>query len=449
MKENIILGGGISGLIFQFYNPEFLLITDSFGGMLENEKDFGVMTLWDTKTTRQLLTDLEIEIKPKHSDIHYYFNGKIYKEAPSLLREEHIRKKMGPLSSLIDFKDLTLSTDKTNYIPSLKVDFIELLKKLRNKLNRHIVGRVTKINDEYVIVNIGEENKLDYHTHMFKYNALISTLPAFVFWDIWNGKNCKEICNLDEFNYTSTTNISMKKLEGKLKSKLIDSGCLSENFQHYVYFMDDSPYHRLSRTTSGKYCIQFPGEYSIEKVSKILDIPISKLKIRINKIGQFVSHKGNIPPDNIMFLGRHAQWDYKIKVQDIVRFSMFSKFMWHRMRQVQTRFNKNFIKFNEITFEERQRKTEKWLLHLFSEVNEFLNEINWKMHRTHKEVFRQKIIEEWIDIFKFLLGLADVWGITSLEIFNMFMEKSKIVEQKYYKEMEEKDEGVSREESSK
>lgn len=428
--NNLVIGGGISGLIFCYYNPEFILITDTIGGLLNNEETFGNMVLWDTPETRQLLQDLGLPVIPVKEEIHYYFNEKIYMEAPEILRKEYLRKRMGSLSKEIDFTDLALSTEETNFIAGLKVEFWKVVELLKASVNLKKFGEVISIRDnELDIICSGEKTK-----ETISFSKLVSTIPAPAFWTIWNGRDCDEVCSPEEFKSTPTTYISFCQLQGILKRLLIDTGYLFEDFRYSVYFLDNSPFHRLTRTSTGKYSVHFTGEMDIETSKKILELE-GDLKYRVEKIGQFLNHHGNFPPKNIMFLGRHAQWSYKVKIQDIVRVARFSKFMLSDMRSRQSRFNKNFMPFSNMTFSDRQRLTEKWILYIQSELAELLKETNWKLHRPMKDISRAKILEEYIDILKFTLGLADVWGFSDTEIFEAFHRKSSFVEERYRKEV--------------
>lgn len=76
-------------------------------------------------------------------------------------------------------------------------------------------------------------------------------------------------------------------------------------------------------------------------------------------------------------------------------------------------FNQNFVDFDKLDFEKRQSLTKDYILHMISETNSLLEEINWKMHhKKSKDVNRRELILEWIDVFKYWLSIGLVWGIT-------------------------------------
>ena len=72
---------------------------------------------------------------------------------------------------------------------------------------------------------------------------------------------------------------------------------------------------------------------------------------------------------------------------------------------------------------------EYWLkqmtLSLFSEVNELMNELNWKHWKNEKELDYEAIKYEAIDILHFLLTVFIVLDMTEKEIVDYYMNKNK------------------------
>ena len=97
----------------------------------------------------------------------------------------------------------------------------------------------------------------------------------------------------------------------------------------------------------------------------------------------------------------------------------------------QDSFNKNFIS-SSAELEAKQTYTKDVILHLTHELHEVLDEINWKMHKSHnKDINLYRIKEEIIDSFKYLLNIALVWGFTAEEFVDMFYSKSFVVEKRF------------------
>ena len=103
--------------------------------------------------------------------------------------------------------------------------------------------------------------------------------------------------------------------------------------------------------------------------------------------------------------------------------------------QVQETFNNNFVRPENLSLDEKQKYTKEYVLHIVSELDEVLREINWKLHRKNKEeVIRQNLIEEIVDVFKYWCSLAQMWDITPEEFSEEFRRKSLVVEQRYKQE---------------
>lgn len=68
------------------------------------------------------------------------------------------------------------------------------------------------------------------------------------------------------------------------------------------------------------------------------------------------------------------------------------------------------------------------------EIHELLSKINWKTEEYKNiKVDKAKILEEWIDVFKYWLGIGNVWGFDMEDFFEEFWRKSEIVDNRYKK----------------
>jgi len=106
-----------------------------------------------------------------------------------------------------------------------------------------------------------------------------------------------------------------------------------------------------------------------------------------------------------------------------------------KMWKTQLEFNKNFFNPGKLTLEQKQQRTKDTILYLQSELNECLQEINFKEHRRTKEVREDKLVEELIDVQKYVLCLAQIWNVTPDKYYNEFERKSLVVAQRYLQEM--------------
>lgn len=105
-----------------------------------------------------------------------------------------------------------------------------------------------------------------------------------------------------------------------------------------------------------------------------------------------------------------------------------------RIWNVQKTFNEKAI--GEInTLDKKENFTKEIILHLLSECDEILREINWKLHRKRDKIIdRYNLKEEIIDVFKYWLILAQTWEMTPEEFIEEFDRKSMVVEQRFKQE---------------
>lgn len=111
--------------------------------------------------------------------------------------------------------------------------------------------------------------------------------------------------------------------------------------------------------------------------------------------------------------------------------------MNERIWERQLEFNRKFLRdrgedLDELSSHDRARWTREFVLHITDELHEFLRCTSWKMHRKNDDpVVRSNAREEWVDAFKFLVGLAQIWGFDYDEIVEEFFRKTAVVEYRY------------------
>jgi len=107
--------------------------------------------------------------------------------------------------------------------------------------------------------------------------------------------------------------------------------------------------------------------------------------------------------------------------------------IWER----QLEFTRRFIDPDSATEEEKLRYTKDILLHIVAEIDELLSAAGpWKTWVSRSGVLRRSgILEECVDIFKFLLNIPQVYGFTADDFYREFIRKSEVVEQKYWQDL--------------
>ena len=304
-RKNLILGGGISGLIWKFYHPEYEIITPEVGGVFAK-----TMMVWlhDTLETRKLLTDLGWKDPEKYSRkayIGYHYKGWITETLTKEMSRSMIQKKMTDWSKPVDQTftpdsfDFSTTTDKTvNYLNHLDVDLSEVVNKLSTTT---ITGFVSKITDK----------SIEYQTTPGKlisteYDNLISTIAAPIFWKIYGQEKA--------FNYLPITNVIVKRRPE----------CFNDKFA-MVYYDENFTFCRISHIKN-VYALEFTGELNLPEAERLCgqyDIQ-DIIPVKFGRI--FEKKEENKPPqNNIQFLGRFAEWKYGITSEHVLSKTLYGK----------------------------------------------------------------------------------------------------------------------------
>lgn len=311
-SRKLVIGGGISGLVWAYFHPEYEIITPDVGGSYGKNH---LVWLHDTPETRYLLKKLgfsDSEIRTKKSHIGYHRNGWLYDNVTPEFRELLIKKKMSNWNEKIDM-GVKLDSNKmsmsggevdVNYMNSLDVDLVEVIRRLNGQV-KMTKGFVTKIDGNQVYFKIDPSSE---ELSSLEYDSLVSTIPAPFFW-IAYGKPEME----SDFKYLPITNIVTP-----------DKPVEFDNRYEMAYYVD-TPFSRASYL-DGKYALEFTGFVPREELEKMYP----NLRIEqyfVVKHGRIFKNEKNIPPqDNIKFLGRFGLWEYGVTTEHVVRESIHSNF---------------------------------------------------------------------------------------------------------------------------
>jgi hypothetical protein len=405
MKNNFILGGGITGLIHAFYNPDYSVISEDIGGRL-NQKFFqNIIYLHHTQETEDFLNEVGIEYQKRTQLIKYCKENKLTTNISSEDKVNVIKKKLDDP----DFNptDLALSTSDY-YIPILTFSYADLIEKISSKIN-FINQRVIRITEKEIVT---EDTS-------YYYDNIVSTLPAQVFWSIYH-TGTKEV-----FKRKATTFVLCDKEPSFFSNEKYDM----------VYFIDSNQkYVRISKKPSTRdesiILYEFTGAVSKEEAIQHLPEDCNILEYYVDYSSVIYTNKNNIPPKNVIFSGRFAEWNHSLKQQDVIKTAKFSYDLRHIFNR-QANFSKFHIDLEKIKDDDYfERMAKEYLLLLMGELTEVLNELNYKPHAGKKKIDRDAISIELIDIFKYNLNLFILAGIDAEKFIDLFNQKSKIVENK-------------------
>lgn len=310
-NNNYIIGGGITGLVWNYYHPEYKIITPESSG--ESFTRTYMVWLHDTLETRKLLTDLGLEVKPKKSLIGYYSKGLIRDYISPEMSRRLIQKKMADWDGEIDTsfdpktQDMSLSKAGGNtYLLTLDVDLNEVIRRLNEKATI-IPGYVSMITSDTIVVR---QTPIDQEYQTYPYDNMVSTIAAPFFWKAYmpnhvaaDGSDVKS----EDFKCSPITNIVTS-----VKPKDFDDR------YEMVYYDESRPYSRVSHL-EGKYALEFTGIVPKEKFEEMFpELPVDDYFVV--KQGRIFENEENHPPnENITFSGRFSQWRYGITTEHVVK----------------------------------------------------------------------------------------------------------------------------------
>ena len=295
MKNKYILGAGISGLIFNHYNPEYKIISPDIGGQLKKHKNV-LITFYvhNHELTRNLLDELKIKYKEKRLRIYYNYYGKILENLTTKQRAKFIKNKLTEYdydSNSITLNNLNLST-ANNHLDILITDVNKMIEKLTPKTFIDAEVKLVNNNRKFMLTYDSEKklNKLNYY-------KLASTIPAKVFFPLMYNYKCDY-----NFNYLPATFVLSKTkpdfMEDESMYYICDDKIIYNRVQPYA---DGYVYEITGIPSDEEIHRQIPDVLEIEKryVGIIKDDPVNDFK-------------------NIKFIGRLACWDSNIKIQQVI-----------------------------------------------------------------------------------------------------------------------------------
>lgn len=93
--------------------------------------------------------------------------------------------------------------------------------------------------------------------------------------------------------------------------------------------------------------------------------------------------------------------------------------------ELQEKFDQDVIKNRQLENIRPEEWIQKQTLAVMSELAELLNEVNFKWWKNPKEVNTMNVKEELIDILHFFVGMCNRIGMSSRELFKIYIEKNK------------------------
>lgn len=282
---DLVLGSGISGILAG-YILGYPVIGKEIGGQLKAPFPLGPRILEKTPATEWLMYSLNLYIQPREFTVGYLC-ADIISSCPTLeFKEEYYKKTRGdgPVTSSC------MSSGKSTII-GWDMDEIDLF--------RNLLKHVTVINETINSIQMDKSVKLS-DGSIITCNNLINTIPAPIFHNLYG------IMDKD-FLAHDTIFLLVRPRNSKFTTK----------FDYLYVACKEYPFHRITKLQGGQdlYVLELRGTRE-NNIKDIIDFDI--LDTHTLKNCQIINNRGIRLIDNILMIGRFAQWDHSIKTEHVI-----------------------------------------------------------------------------------------------------------------------------------
>lgn len=115
----------------------------------------------------------------------------------------------------------------------------------------------------------------------------------------------------------------------------------------------------------------------------------------------------------------------KEELNELFKLDLKGKDKLDMIFELQEKFDQDVIKNRKLENIQPEEWIQKQTLAVMSELAELLNEVNFKWWKNPKEVNTMNVKEELIDILHFFVGMCNRIGMSSTELFKIYIEKNK------------------------
>lgn len=294
---NYILGGGIAGLIWEYYHQDYKIITQNIGGQMASKFSLGPRLLHINSGTEKLLKELKLPTTKKQISVGYGFPVTTMFPMKGFRKQYYIKSR-NIKDTDADNLEESVMTENKNYYSVYGIEMDTLATALAKEVNENNIlqEQITKIDIQQKVIYT--------KTNKYKYDKIISTIPKNIFLELANISN-------DDLKSSNTTFV----LTSYLKSLYIG--------YNYIYASNSEvPFHRMTKLDKEQLVFELSEKYNIEDLEKYfiregLDIKIIDSVTIPN--AQIITNNtiSNIP--DITFSGRYGTWNHGIKVEDVIQ----------------------------------------------------------------------------------------------------------------------------------
>lgn len=286
-ERNIIIGGGISGLIYAYYNPSYLLISDKLGGQLKSKFQTGPKYIHCDEYSEKFFNDLGLYLPKRKIKVGYWYDNALHDVNTDENKKTYFEKTRGETSTPYS----SVMSSNKNEFECYDIDM--------NIVINHIIGLLQNTIYLEKINKIDIVNKhLEINNNIIKFDNIVSTIPKNIFLMLSDNKDKAE-------KYKSFPTTFVLKKDTK--------DCPFDVFKEYdyVYVSEKKyPFHRITKTKEG-VVYEYKGD-NIEKSYNEVDREILK-------VGQLIQNEEKIEFNNVTFFGRYGKWKHNILINDLIK----------------------------------------------------------------------------------------------------------------------------------
>lgn len=297
----MIIGGGLSGLIWAYYHPDSVLIGDDIGGQFNSSFPLGVRFLHDTPAVRKLLNELKIKFKPKTIKVGYLQNNKIINAFNDEFANKYFAKSRGQQPSNQEI----FMNNKQSSFPALIVDFNKLINELKKVISlRHqlIIGRVVKIDAKNKLLFYLSKYGDNKQKRMVIYSEIINTIPLNFFLELMDEEN-------NELKALPVTFIYYSTNDELLLNTDVD----------FIYIADEeSVAHRINIIEKEKNKVfvvaEWFGAHNDEEIKKAFGDGVISYKVLNSQIISIETPQ----IESVKLIGRYGAWNRSWRIDKVV-----------------------------------------------------------------------------------------------------------------------------------
>ena len=293
-----ILGAGIAGLIYGFYNEDYYLISPEVGGQMKSNFNLGPRYLHDNEISRRFLSDINYPIHKSTIRIAYLDDNGWVKSPDLEFRQKYYMKSRN-ISTLDGFDSSVMSGNK-NEFDILLVNFDDLIRILQEKIgpNRFIYESVESVDRNKKMISTLNKN-----IRFRNYDHIVSTIPIKYLNNMISPKISES--SFDSYDMTYVFTDEFEDLGG----------------YDYVYDIRSStPWHRM---TKEKYGIVLDCFGPLNVNDPMFDTIREYVRdMKILKNAQIISRDDITDLNDIKFIGRYGTWNRKWKTELVIEESI-------------------------------------------------------------------------------------------------------------------------------